>query len=56
MDALTALIAMPLTVFVTGCVTLRSSIRSNFAARFVVTATLMAGGILAIVFVHMMAN
>jgi hypothetical protein len=50
------LIALPLTVLAAGCVTLRSAVRWGGVTRFVAAATVMAGGFLAIVFVHMLAN
>ena len=62
----TLLIALPMAVLVVGGLTLLSSrnsvverrppIPSHVASRFVATATFLAGGGLAIVVLHMMAN
>lgn len=48
------LIAMPLTVLVTGCVTLLHSWNAESALRQ--AATLTAGGVLAIVALHMLTD
>jgi hypothetical protein len=65
------LLALPFTVLVTGCATLRYNwnrdplhtarqllavIRADLATLFVAGTTLAAGGILAIVVLHMLAN
>ena len=65
------LLALPFTVLVTGCATLRynwnrelphtarqllAAIRAHLATLFVAATTLAAGGILAIVVLHMLAN
>jgi hypothetical protein len=56
------LLALPLAALVTGCATLLharqslAQIRANLATLFVAAATLTAGGILAVVILHMLAN
>ena len=58
------LIALPLAVLVTGCATLMrrdarqtlAALRADPATLFVAAATLIAGGVLVIVVLHMLAN
>lgn len=60
------LIALPLTVLVAGCITLLSDLRTapqllakirwRFATQVVAAETMMAGGVLAIVGLHVLGN
>src|SRR4051812_11356055 len=54
------LILLPLIVLTTGCLALSSGGKDRFerrlAGRFVAVTTLMAGGILGVVVLHMLAN
>jgi hypothetical protein len=53
------LVGLPLAALVTGCATLlqnRNAIRAHFATQVIAVTTASAGGILAIVILHMLAN